>query len=141
VSCAYRINDSRKNHSKYYEALSLISGDAFQNNKMEYIKYRCYADQTCKGYYKFSWQGHIIEMYETPGHSKGSSCIVFDNAYLFLGDTLLPGSEYNKRLPGGDRKALVEISKPIILQLPKHIIVYPGHGDVFHLSEFLWDMV
>lgn len=137
-SCANRIRDARKNHSRYYEAFSLMPGDAFQHKKMKYIEYVCYADRTYSGYYRLEWEGHVIEMSETPGHSKGSSCIIFDDECMFPGDTLLLGNSTMTRLPGGDKKEFEEITKPFMLGLPKNLRVYPGHNETFKYSDYIW---
>lgn len=137
--CAERICDSRKNHSRYYEALSLMGSDSLRG-PMDYSDYECHADETFASYFAFSWEGNVIELFETPGHSKGSSCITVNGEYLFSGDTLLLNTDYNSRLPRDDKTALLQVTKPILSRLSPNMVVYPGHGDSFYLSEYKWNI-
>ena len=62
----------------------------------------------------------------TPGHSKGSICILIDNI-LFSGDTVFKNSIGRTDLIGGAYNELIQ-SLDKIKRLPEDIIVYPGHG-------------
>lgn len=66
------------------------------------------------------------EFLHTPGHTKGSVCIMMDNI-LFTGDTLFAGDVGRTDLPGGDPDALRR-SLRLLYTLPHDYIVYPGHG-------------
>ncbi len=67
-----------------------------------------------------------ISMMLTPGHTRGSVCILIENC-LFTGDTLLRGSVGRTDLPGGDRESLCE-SLTALTQVPPQTNIYPGHG-------------
>ncbi len=71
----------------------------------------------------------------TPGHSKGSICILIDDI-LFSGDTVFKYSIGRTDLPGGNYNELIQ-SLEKIKKLPKDIIVYPGHGPITTLKEEL----
>lgn len=71
----------------------------------------------------------------TPGHSKGSICILIDDI-LFSGDTVFKYSIGRTDLPGGNYNELMQ-SLEKIKKLPKNIIIYPGHGPVTTLKEEL----
>jgi glyoxylase-like metal-dependent hydrolase (beta-lactamase superfamily II) len=71
----------------------------------------------------------------TPGHSKGSICILTDDI-LFSGDTVFKYSIGRTDLPGGNYNELMQ-SLEKIKKLPKNIIIYPGHGPVTTLKEEL----
>lgn len=71
----------------------------------------------------------------TPGHSKGSICILTDDI-LFSGDTVFKYSIGRTDLPGGNYNELIQ-SLEKIKKLPKNIIIYPGHGPVTTLKEEL----
>jgi len=66
-----------------------------------------------------------LSVIETPGHSKGSVCIICGE-YLFSGDTLFRGGFGRTDLYGGDGKQLFASLKRIT-SLPVNYIVMPGH--------------
>jgi glyoxylase-like metal-dependent hydrolase (beta-lactamase superfamily II) len=66
---------------------------------------------------------------ETPGHSPGSVCFLFDEGILVCGDTLFAGSVGRTDLPGGDARAL-QASLKRLAELPDDTTVYAGHGPV-----------
>src|SRR6056297_2095988 len=69
-----------------------------------------------------------LKFLHTPGHSKGSSCVLV-NYTLFSGDTLFLNSIGRTDLYGGDRRQIIESIKNKILVLPEETKVYPGHGQ------------
>ena len=68
-----------------------------------------------------------FEIIKTPGHTPGSVCMLYNNSFLFSGDTLFRGSMGRVDLPGGDPKAM-ESSLKALCKLPDDITVFPGHG-------------
>ena len=71
----------------------------------------------------------------TPGHSKGSICILTDDI-LFSGDTVFKYSIGRTDLPDGNYNELMQ-SLEKIKKLSKNITIYPGHGPVTTLKEEL----
>ena len=71
----------------------------------------------------------------TPGHSKGSVCILIDNT-LFAGDTVFKNSIGRTDLYGGNYDELI-LSLQKIKKLPKDTIIYPGHGSFTTLKNEL----
>ncbi len=71
----------------------------------------------------------------TPGHSKGSVCILIDNV-LFAGDTVFKNSIGRTDLYGGDYNELI-LSLQKLKKLPKDLIICPGHGPFTTLKEEL----
>ncbi len=69
----------------------------------------------------------------TPGHTKGSMCILLDNI-LFTGDTLFKGSYGRFDLKGGNYMELVS-SLNYLRKLDKDILVLAGHGDNTTIGE------
>lgn len=67
---------------------------------------------------------HIIH---TPGHSRGSVCILTENL-LFSGDTLFAEGIGRTDLPGGDYATLINSIKTKLFTLDGKIKVLPGHG-------------
>ena len=75
-----------------------------------------------------------VEWMATPGHTQGSVCYSI-NGHLFTGDTLMGSGPGRTDLPGGDPDALAaSIDK--ISKLGGELLVMPGHGTSFKLSEF-----
>ena len=72
----------------------------------------------------------------TPGHSKGSVCILIDDM-LFAGDTVFYGSIGRTDLFGGDYDAIIS-SLNKIKALPKETKIFPGHGPVTTLERELY---
>lgn len=64
----------------------------------------------------------------TPGHTKGSMCILTDN-FLISGDTLFQGSIGRYDFPGGDYAAIINSIKTKLLTLDENTVAYPGHGN------------
>lgn len=71
----------------------------------------------------------------TPGHSKGSICILTGNI-CFSGDTVFRNSIGRTDLTGGNYDELIQ-SLQKIKKFPKDIIIYPGHGPVTTLKDEL----
>lgn len=69
----------------------------------------------------------------TPGHTKGSMCILLDNI-LFTGDTLFKGSYGRFDLKGGNYMEIVD-SLNCLRKLDKDILVLAGHGDNTTIGE------
>ena len=81
------------------------------------------------------WNGCKIYFVMTLGHSKASMCIDI-NSLLFTGDTIMPFPRYLNKKDGNadDWKKSVEF---IINHFSKKTIIYPGHGDVLTLGEWI----
>ncbi len=72
--------------------------------------------------------GMACRMLFTPGHKEDSVCYYFENdGIIFTGDTLFQESVGRTDLPGGDM-ATLQNSIARLMQLPKKVVVYPGHG-------------
>ena len=67
----------------------------------------------------------IIHVLSTPGHSKGSVCLLVENVIL-AGDTLFYGSCGRTDFPGGDYKEML-LSLARLARLDGDYTVYPGH--------------
>lgn len=81
------------------------------------------------------WDGHEISFVMTPGHSYGSMCIVIDDM-LFTGDTVMPFKPYfNGRDSNEDDWK--ESIKLIESKFCADTMVYPGHGEMLMLGEWM----
>ena len=84
---------------------------------------------------KLKWQGYEIEFIYTPGHSMGSICLLIDKK-LFTGDTLMQSKPYiNKR--NGSKEKFKESIQMIFNRFSREQIIYPGHGDIFLLYDYV----
>jgi len=81
---------------------------------------------------KITAAGTTFTVWETPGHSWGSVCILAENA-LFTGDTLFAGSIGRTDFPGCSQKAM-EASLEFLAEQTEDYIVYPGHGEATTLQ-------
>jgi glyoxylase-like metal-dependent hydrolase (beta-lactamase superfamily II) len=72
------------------------------------------------------------EFIHAPGHTEGSMVIRTDQSgapIAFTGDVLFAGSIGRTDLPGGDSHAMQKSLENVILPMPDHTLVYPGHGS------------
>lgn len=76
-----------------------------------------------------------LSILKTPGHSLGSVSYYCDNkGVLFSGDVLFENGYGRTDFEGGDSKTL-EHSIHSLLDLPEEVIVFPGHGKSFKVSD------
>lgn len=73
-----------------------------------------------------------IKVIETPGHTLGSVCYLFEN-YLFAGDTLFNGSIGRTDFPESDHSLMIESLKKL-KKLDDEIYVLSGHGPESQIS-------
>jgi hydroxyacylglutathione hydrolase len=125
--------DPTVNMSRYVEFLKQYI--PFGTGEADSCYYSCQADRFLKSGEIVEWQGHELQFIETPGHSKGSICVLLDDRYLFSGDTIFKEYPTATRMPGGSTKAFRTITEPWLDSLPQDIVVYPGHTEPFRLSE------
>lgn len=79
-----------------------------------------------------------FKLLSTPGHTRGSSCFLCENA-LFTGDTLFAAGYGRCDLFGGDMKALAA-SLEKLSALPHDLTIYPGHDRVEALGTALQNL-
>lgn len=130
-ACAAALPSPSKNLSNFWEILFVGKDKETQEyvRNMNIQPYSCTADDTFESEHKLSWEGHSLFLKETPGHSKGSICILLDEDMLFSGDSLVTGYPTITRLPGGSKKDYAGITLPWFQSLDPSIMVYPGHGE------------
>lgn len=71
-----------------------------------------------------------LEVIHTPGHTKGSICLLGDGL-IFTGDTIFKDGFGRTDLPGGSMADLEKSLRKLKLVLKTGMEVYPGHGEVF----------
>lgn len=75
-----------------------------------------------------------IQIFHTPGHSKGSLSYYIDNS-VFTGDALFQRSIGRTDFYDGDFDTLINSIKSKLLTLPDETKVYPGHGPSTTIRE------
>jgi len=74
-----------------------------------------------------SFIGKIFIVYETPGHSEGST-VLYTDGMLFSGDTLFFQSIGRTDIPLANSQTIYQSIKRIYTLFEDDVIVYPGHG-------------
>lgn len=142
VNCQKGLKNPARNFSRFYKEFCDLQTMIEIEGKIDNCEYVCSADYTFEGEYEFDWQGNCLKLFECPGHSKGSICVLLNNKILFCGDTLFKDYPIATGFPGGSKKQWVEYSKPLLKSLPKDIIVYPGHFQSFELKDYkFWEVI
>ncbi len=70
----------------------------------------------------------ILKVLHTPGHSKGSICLL-EKDFIFTGDTLFQFGYGRVDLPGGLLQDIEQSLQKLSQFLNKGMKIYPGHGD------------
>lgn len=76
-----------------------------------------------------------LKVISTPGHSKGSICLLGDG-FMITGDTIFANGYGRYDLHGGDADVLVK-SLTSLRKFDKSLTIYPGHGDSATLGQAL----
>ncbi len=71
--------------------------------------------------------GETLKVLHTPGHSRGSICLVGEKI-VFTGDTLFAGGIGRTDFEGGSMTNM-RASLKKIMTFPHSLLVYPGHGE------------
>lgn len=77
-----------------------------------------------------------VYILETPGHTKGSICIGYENL-LFTGDTLFSKSIAKSKLPGENLSDLQNSVRYLFKHFDKETLIFPGHGPSSKLRKIL----
>ncbi len=80
-----------------------------------------------------------LAVISTPGHSKGSICLLGDNC-MFTGDTLFDGSIGRCDLHGGNNMQMYA-SLGKLSEFDPRLIIYPGHGSSTTLGHALSGLI
>lgn len=110
-------------------------GHRYQDFKKSYQVYTCKADRVFEKEDIVDIGQLHFKVTATPGHSCGSACYVLNGKLFFSGDSLLQDTAVILRFPESDEKIYKEVTLPYLYSLDKKLIVMPGHGDPFVLSE------
>ena len=79
---------------------------------------------------EFVAAGIPVRVLHTPGHTPGGCCYyLYEEGYLFSGDTLFFRSIGNTEFPGGSMGTLARSIREKLYVLPEETRVYAGHGE------------
>lgn len=140
AKCADRLANSKRPISRLV-AIVLAEqdrkdgGHRYQDFKESYKPFTISEDLTFDKEDLLRYGDYDIKVTSTPGHSEGSACYVINDKLVFTGDTLLQDYPVITRFPGGNKEDFERIALPYLQSLDKNLIVMPGHGDPFVLSE------
>ncbi|MDP9405376.1 MAG: MBL fold metallo-hydrolase [Actinomycetota bacterium] len=70
-----------------------------------------------------------VRLLHTPGHTRGSVCLLLAEQHLFTGDTLFPGGPGNTFGDADAFRTIMTSLRERLFALPDDTWVYPGHGD------------
>ncbi|MFH2131094.1 MAG: MBL fold metallo-hydrolase, partial [bacterium] len=70
-----------------------------------------------------------FKILETPGHSPGGVCFLFDE-HVFVGDTLFCRGIARTDIPGSNHEQLLESIRSQLFTLDENLVVHTGHGAV-----------
>ena len=112
-------------HAKDLTKLAARTDAEIYVHKSEDIKSRDFKIKHIKDNDTINIGNINIEVIETPGHTPGGVCFLFDNK-LLTGDTLFVGAIGRVDLPGSSEEDMKESLKKLS-ELDDNIEVYPGH--------------
>lgn len=80
--------------------------------------------------------GENLQIYLTPGHTKGSICIVSQKSKaVFTGDTIFDTDLGRTDLQDGSEKEMADSCRKVINLWPDNYTIYPGHDGSATMKE------
>lgn len=143
--CAEQI--ANKKYTRPLMIFFKLQEDDLKNNthklekfKKDYVWAAYNADITFETKMHYIWCKHTLDFQVIEGHSAGSCFIILDNKYVFTGDSLLKEYPIIVSFPQGNKKIYKEETIPLLeRKLKSDMVILPGHGDFFVLSEIMQD--
>ena len=102
------------------------------NNEIDYYGFRCHNLQPLPDDKQFSIGAMTITLVQTPGHTHGGVCYLFDDQSFFTGDTLFNEGCGICTGKGADPTKMFDSLQIIKKIINDNTIIYPGHQ--FHSS-------
>jgi len=81
-----------------------------------------------------TFAGAEARVIETPGHTPGGVCYVFDG-FAFTGDTIFQQGFGRVDLPGGDGDLLKASIDHFLAEVPDETLLFSGHGGHWSVGE------
>ena len=138
--CATSIVSNRGNDPKLV-AFVLAAKDAedgghrYQDFKTTFKKYTLQADETFESEYTLKVGNIEMKCYSKPGHSPGSTILIWGDECVFTGDSLIQNSPTVLRFPESERARYESETRPFLRSLDKNMLVFPGHGEPFKIEN------
>lgn len=101
----------------------------------QYKPYTLKADNTFSDNARIGVGDLEIDCFSTPGHSPGSACYVIDNRYIFTGDSLIQNTPTVTSFRTSNKETYERVTRPFLKSLNKNMLIFPGHGEPFKISE------
>ena len=140
-SCNNGLQNPSRNFSKYFKEFCELQTMVTVDREVENLEYCCEGDIVFQDSYTMEWLGNVINLFETPGHSKGSVCALMNNRMLFSGDSLFKDYPTACGFPGGSKKKWIQKSLPLLKTLSEDVQVFPGHFETFYLKDYtFWEV-
>lgn len=111
------------------------NGHRYENFMSAYQPYTLHADETFCDLSKITIGDCVFECFSTPGHSPGSACYILDGNYIFTGDSLIQNTPTITRFRTSNNATYEGVTRPFLKSLKKDMLVFPGHGEPFKISE------
>ena len=143
--CAQKISEKRNTRpliiiQKLYEDDIKNGTNKLQQFQKDYVWTTYNADITFKDKMHYFWNNHNFEFQVIRGHSEGSCFILLDNKYVFSGDSLLKEFPIITSFPQGNKDVYLNETIPILEKvLNPDMVILPGHGEPFVLSDIMID--
>ncbi len=97
-------------------------------HEMDANVYRGHIDCQLKDGDEIDMDGEILKVYNTPGHTWGSICLLSEKSkVVFTGDTIFDTDLGRTDLTDGSPKAMIESCRNIIDKWSNEYTIYPGH--------------
>ena len=138
--CAASIASNKGNDPKLVAFVlaardAIDGGKRYSRFKADFKKYTLSADMTFEKEYILKVGNIQMKCCSSPGHSPGSALFLWSETCIFTGDSFLQTSPVIVRFPESDKTLYNEVTLPFLKSLDKNMLVFPGHGAPFTLSE------
>ena len=110
-------------------------GHRYEEFKASLKRYTLQADYTFEEECMLNVGQLQINCYSTPGHTPGSAVFILGGKYVFTGDSLIQNTPTILRFRESDKSIYERKSLPFLKSLDKKMLVFPGHGEPFKISE------
>ena len=142
-ACAASIATEKGNNPKTLAILLTIRDAADGGNRRDEFmatakRYVLQADETFDSIYDLTVGDITLKCYPSPGHSQGSAIYIFGENNVITGDSLIQDTPTILKLPGSDKMAFKQITKPFLKSLDKDCMVFPGHGAPFRMKDAMF---
>jgi len=96
---------SKKILSQHFDVFMCINPDKdnVEIQRLNIQPYSCTADYSFSKHMSMKFGSHLIYLFESPGHSRGSLCLIINNKCIFTGYSLVNGKKTITKLPGGSK--------------------------------------